>query len=982
MNAFSLFGDLKVGTSAFENSLHEAEVRLNQTQRAIQDTEKSAERMGKTTATVARNFEKLNDTVETNRDRMRQAVDAYERGEISANKLSTVLRQTDTRVNGLNSRLKDTQSRLNDAGRSASSFGSTFKQVFSATLLAGGVEGVTRSIANFGKESVQMFASLDKLVRMTANLDRNFRTADALNSFREDIQKLSTEIPHSAESIARASFSIKSAFSNLTQPELIDYLREFGRAATASGSDIDQHAQSMAALAKSYNITRDELPKLSALITSSFGQALASDSQVAAGFNTVLNAARSTKQPLEDLVGAMSTLQSVSSDAARNTNLLENVYAKLTDQKYIEGIEKLGVSVFDAQGNFRALNPIVNDLAKELAGLSDKELNEALGFAKDMQAREGLKALIRGVDGYTESVKGASAGTEEFDAKVSLMAESADAKLQRLENRWKSIKTEFGAALVNLADDTRTQFNVPAPQLDSGAWSEVIGRGIRTAIVGAGAASQPVATQTGYDTGLAVAQGMKSGIAGGQSGVINAAVDLAYHAYRAAKGALGIQSPSKVFHGIGQDTAQGFIDGLNSLKSVVSATAASVFDISQIPGIGKGDKEGVGLLSNLIGEVARFNATTKLQEVQLELTAGKYAKLNTAVKDRILLAASEIDAQGRIRDVLGDIVRDIQEYTKNEDKLGNIIRLFGDPKAADQLKKQADALGITVEHMRTLAKLGATSGLAPLGIEGIVDNGPTVTGTGLSEGLGTDIASNLLPPPELKPAWEDFWATLTDRANGFRDSLPSIRESIGENLLGSLAGIGDVIANAVSRADGTLKGFFTAVAQGFGRMAQQIIADLIRIAVYQTILKLVASAAGAGVGGLGDAAGGIGQSIGAGASFASGGFTGMGGRMEPAGIVHRGEYVIPQNIVKKVGVGFFDALVGNRMPSMASGGYATPFVPSFAGATTNNTTTNNQPVVNNFHFHANQNGQFSKESAEQATRKMVSMMNRTSQRAS
>jgi hypothetical protein len=44
--------------------------------------------------------------------------------------------------------------------------------------------------------------------------------------------------------------------------------------------------------------------------------------------------------------------------------------------------------------------------------------------------------------------------------------------------------------------------------------------------------------------------------------------------------------------------------------------------------------------------------------------------------------------------------------------------------------------------------------------------------------------------------------------------------------------------------------------------------------------------------------------------FATGGFTGYGGKYEPAGIVHRGEYVIDAGTVGRVGRGFFDGLRG------------------------------------------------------------------------
>lgn len=42
--------------------------------------------------------------------------------------------------------------------------------------------------------------------------------------------------------------------------------------------------------------------------------------------------------------------------------------------------------------------------------------------------------------------------------------------------------------------------------------------------------------------------------------------------------------------------------------------------------------------------------------------------------------------------------------------------------------------------------------------------------------------------------------------------------------------------------------------------------------------------------------------------FSDGGYTGNGGKYEPAGVVHRGEYVLPQEVVRALGVDRLDAL--------------------------------------------------------------------------
>jgi lambda family phage tail tape measure protein len=116
----------------------------------------------------------------------------------------------------------------------------------------------------------------------------------------------------------------------------------------------------------------------------------------------------------------------------------------------------------------------------------------------------------------------------------------------------------------------------------------------------------------------------------------------------------------------------------------------------------------------------------------------------------------------------------------------------------------------------------------------------------------------------------------------------------------------------------------------FSDFANSVIKDLIKIELraqasqfLSTIVGAIGGAiansfnpTGATAMGPGTTAGGAGA-VAYPVQFAEGGYTGMGGRLEPAGVVHRGEYVINADSTKKLGVGFLDRL--NK--GYADGGY-------------------------------------------------------------
>ncbi len=66
--------------------------------------------------------------------------------------------------------------------------------------------------------------------------------------------------------------------------------------------------------------------------------------------------------------------------------------------------------------------------------------------------------------------------------------------------------------------------------------------------------------------------------------------------------------------------------------------------------------------------------------------------------------------------------------------------------------------------------------------------------------------------------------------------------------------------------------------------------------------------------------------------FASGGYTGHGGTHEPAGVVHRGEFVMSKRAVQRIGVDTLEGLHSRALKGYATGGYVGPARPSLASA--------------------------------------------------
>lgn len=388
-----------------------------------------------------------------------------------------------------------------------------------------------------------------------------------------------------------------------------------------------------------------------------------------------------------------------------------------------------------------------------------------------------------------------------------------------------------------------------------------------------------------YQAGYNAIAGFINGIRAQLPSVASIASEIGRVAVAATKLSLLIQSPSKVFFAIGKDVAQGFIDGIESMKTGIYAAMAGVLDISKIKGLGKKDAAGVSLLTDLIKELDQLTPRTKLQEVQALMTSKALSQVHKALKEAIFLAATEltqIKQKAQAMDAL------IERY----DRFAQVLQKIDD-----------------IDHSG-MGRGDQTGGLLSNGLGGgaqpLIDANPF-----------EKFASAI---PAIKAQWSDFWATMNERIAYFKSTLPSIKQSIGENLLSSMYAIGDVFANAVANWDGTAKGFFKSLAAGFKQMVGQIIGELVRLMVIKAIMNIIGAVAGGSYtpsAGAGSAAGMLGNGLASG-GFVSGSGTGTSDSI-PA-MLSNGEFVINAQAVKKWGAGFFEGLNSMTAPLALAGG--------------------------------------------------------------
>lgn len=283
---------------------------------------------------------------------------------------------------------------------------------------------------------------------------------------------------------------------------------------------------------------------------------------------------------------------------------------------------------------------------------------------------------------------------------------------------------------------------------------------------------------------------------------------------------------------------QKFTEGQEKIRVQAALTAAHV---------GKSFKYQLELMSN--PEFANFTETQRQTALEMAKAADAQEDLTAATK--------------KYADISKEMSKDTRE--KLEDKLFE-ISLIG--KTREEIEKL------------TLARLWDKQ-IA----QAQKDGAPAASIAQLERGKADSIGSLSQIQSAQKAVDNDWQGGIKSGIQSYIDSFGTMRQSMENATVQTFDKMGDALADFV--ATGKLD---------FRNLTVSILQDLSKMLIKMAIVNAMKSALG------GYADGGV---VGGGtqfdALFSSGGYTGAGGKYEPAGIVHKGEVVFSQQDVRNHG---------------------------------------------------------------------------------
>lgn len=559
-----------------------------------------------------------------------------------------------------------------------------------------------------------------------------------------------------------------------------------------------------------------------------------------------------------------------------------------------EAFQRLGLNAAELKRRLADPTDLFLEITKRLEGLDRaaqiRIADEVFGGTGGEQF---VQLLAQGEDSLRGTMQRASDLGLVLDQSVLTRAEEIDRKFNeitgRLSNMGKVIAIEIADGIVDALDGERVgaaitsleqrlrllgDFDFNAPTEDTAIELESLAVDYDAAAVAARELAKTI-DATAFELGAA--------------GYVDAALEL-------EQMARGLESSAAAFRA-GQTDAETF---KTELEATTTEAGNVVTALGEIDGV---DLSGiVSKIGDVIGALAQ--------------AAAQAATTRAAIADATADPAPLPIGPQNGRKPKVTIVSDLAPTSSPRPQLPSVDHNFGVPdpvkstgggggggdskKASDYDREVEKLREVTVElELESLALAAVVAGHRDL--EGAIDGAEQK-----AKLLAAALRSGREDSPALRAEIDSqvaAWGAAAGAADKARDRLEAVDEArqrlsdIGE---GAFTGL---VTGALTFKD--------ALGQVLGQLAQMAASRL-----WQSFMSGTLTATTPGGGAATGLLGLFGKVLG----FADGGWTGHGGRYEPAGIVHRGEFVMSAPAVRQIGVPALEALHEGAMKGYSSGG--------------------------------------------------------------
>lgn len=436
--------------------------------KSIQSELKQVERLLKmdpsNTELLAQKQRLLSDAIATTRERLErlravqeQVNEQFRRGEISEGqyrafqrevikteqelaKLEKRLRDMEPAVKSLGERMQEAGDRLTKVGDKLQQTGRNIAEPFAAAgaAISAGLGFAVKTAADFE-------AQMDRVGAIAG------ASTDELKAMEQAALDLGASTSKSASEVAQGMELMAAMGYNATQ--IIAAMPGVIAAAEASGEDMARTAEVVSAALNSFGLEASEASRVADVLAQVANMSAAGINDMGYAFKYAAPIARTLGISLEELSAAVAIMSNAGIRGEQAGTTLRAALLRLVDppKEAAKALESLGVSVVDAQGNFRPFRDIIADLAAATEGMTNAQKDAVLATIFGTEAMSGMLTVIEAgpdvLNELTMALENSAGASAEAAAK---MKDNLKGALEELGGAFETAQIQIGSILAPL----------------------------------------------------------------------------------------------------------------------------------------------------------------------------------------------------------------------------------------------------------------------------------------------------------------------------------------------------------------------------------------------------------------------------------------------------------------------------------------------------------------------------------------------------
>jgi len=374
----------------------------------------------------------------------------------------------------------------------------------------------SREAVEFGKDSVDMYAGFDDLMRQVQG-KLGTATRKEMSDLRDAAMHWAATTRYHATEVAQAISN--AATSGWTLTEIYEGIPNVLNLAAGANMDLGEAVEFVGTALAGMDLDFEDSTKLVDMWLKTANNSRATVEDLGESLKVLGSMADFAENPEEvfTLLTALGQFGSVGSQAG---TLLRNVMIRLvaptkaartamaelgyTAEEISEAmeddeidlgmaadtLERIGFDAYDSSGKLKPFTRIISDLRKSLKGYTEKDLNNILSSIFPQRSIVGIMNLLRLTDEEYQQIMGNIVDSTGYAAEVAELQEGGiGGSLRLLESQWENLKITVGEQLaptIQAAAGYMGDFTNAIAEMDPEKLNAMIGAVLGVAAAGAG----------------------------------------------------------------------------------------------------------------------------------------------------------------------------------------------------------------------------------------------------------------------------------------------------------------------------------------------------------------------------------------------------------------------------------------------------------------------------------------------------------------